>query len=453
VDEARWVEAQQRDLLPVQYFHLVFTVPTELHALFLTAPSVAYKLLFTAAAKTLEAVARRRLRAKIGFTAVLHTWTQLLLFHPHIHCIVPGGGLDAEDTRWLPARRDFFLPVRVLSRVFRGKLLSLLEKALDKKLIREAPDGDAHRRLKQAARKPWVVYSKPPFAGAEQVLAYLGRYAYRIALSNDRLVTLDNGQVTFRWKDRAHGNAPRLATLDAPTFLRRFLLHVLPRRFVRIRHYGFLANAVRPHQLPRVRQLLVPAAVTIASHAPREPEQWEALLLRLTGKDVTGCPRCGVGPMRVIEELPAWPDEAPRFLAPSQEPMNPDASRSALSASAQTRHARANSNSRLAVPSQFIVARLGPRPPDAANFPAHALAPDRCAPPLTCSINPRPGPPSAGGFVQCDFFAHRGSACRPASRPEARRAKKPSSLRYVRAVVGIKARELGVGAIILPPRT
>jgi putative transposase/transposase-like zinc-binding protein len=304
LDEARWVEAQQRDLLPVQYFPIVFTVPTELHALFLTAPPMSYKLLFTAAAKTLEDVARRRLGAKIGFTAVLHTWTQLLLYHPHIHCIVPGGGLDAEDTCWLPARRDFFLPVRVLSRVFRGKLLSLLEKALDKEMIREAPHGDARRLLKQAARKQWVVYSKPPFAGAEQVLAYLGRYAYRIALSNDRLVTLDNGQVTFRWKDRAHGNAPRLATLDAPTFLRRFLLHVLPRRFVRIRHYGFLANAVRPHQLPRVRQLLVPAAVPIASHAPREPEPWDARLLRLTGKDVTRCPRCGVGHMRVIEELP-----------------------------------------------------------------------------------------------------------------------------------------------------
>jgi hypothetical protein len=305
LDEARWVEAQQRDLLPVQYFHIVFTVPTELHALFLMAPPVSYKLLFTAAAKTLEDVARRRLGAKIGFTAVLHTWTQLLLYHPHIHCIVPGGGLDADDTRWLPARRDFFLPVRVLSRVFRGKLLNLLEKALDKAMIRDVPPGDARRLLKQAARKPWVVYSKPPFAGAEQVLAYLGRYAYRIALSNERLVALDNGQVTFRWKDRAHGNTPRLATLDATTFLRRFLLHVLPHRFVRIRHYGFLANAVRPHQLPRVRQLLVPAAVAIASHAPRAPEQWEALLLRLTGKDVTRCPHCGDGHMRVIEALPA----------------------------------------------------------------------------------------------------------------------------------------------------
>ena len=305
LDEARWIEAQQRDLLPVQYFHLVFTVPTELHPLFLAAPPVAYRLLFTAAAKTLQAVARRRLGATIGFTAVLHTWTQLLLFHPHIHCIVPGGGLDVEETRWVPARRDFFLPVRVLAEVFRGKLLSPLEKAVTRGKIRAGPDDDVRRQLQHAARKTWVVYSKPPFAGAEQVLAYLGRYAYRIALSNDRLVALQDGQVTFRWKDRAHGNAPRLATLDAPTFLRRFLLHVLPRRFVRIRHYGFLANSVRLQTLPRVRQWLAPSARATQSLAPRDPEPWDALLLRLTGKDVTRCPRCGVGHLVVVEELPA----------------------------------------------------------------------------------------------------------------------------------------------------
>lgn len=313
LEEARWVEAQQRDLLPVQYFHIVFTVPTELHALFLSAPSVAYRLLFTAAATTLEAVASRRLGAKIGFTAVLHTWTQQLLYHPHIHCIVPGGGLDVEATRWISSRRDFFLPVRVLSQVFRGTLLSLLEKALDQETIR-GPDGDARRALKQAARKRWVVYSKAPFAGAAQVLAYLGRYAYRIALSNDRLVGLRDGQVTFRWKDRAHGNAPRLTTLDATTFLRRFLLHVLPRRFVRIRHYGFLANPVRLRTLPRVRQWFASPPLAIASNAPREPERWDALLLRLTGNDVTQCPRCGVGPLLVVEELPArlGPGQSPR---------------------------------------------------------------------------------------------------------------------------------------------
>jgi hypothetical protein len=314
LEEARWVEAQQRDLLPVQYFHIVFTVPTELHALFLAAPPVAYRLLFTAAATTLEDVARRRLGATIGFTAVLHTWTQQLLYHPHIHCIVPGGGLDVEEPRWVSARRDFFLPVRVLSQVFRGKLLSLFAQALDHGKFRGGRDEAPRQQLTQAVRKPWVVYSKPPFAGAAQVLAYLGRYAYRIALSNDRLVGLRDGQVTFRWKDRAHGNAPRLATLDARTFLRRFLLHVLPRRFVRIRHYGFLANPVRLQTLPRVRQWLASPTVAIESNAPREPERWDALLLRLTGKDVTRCPRCGCGHLLVVEELPArlGPGHSPR---------------------------------------------------------------------------------------------------------------------------------------------
>jgi hypothetical protein len=305
LDQARWVEAQQRDLLPVQYVHVVFTVPTELHPLFLPAPPGAYRLVFTAAAKTLDAVARRRLGAQIGFTAVLHPWTQPLLYPPHLHCIVPGGGLDVEETRWVPARRDFFLPVRVLGQVFRGKLLSLFEKALDQEPLRGGPDDAPRQQLKQAARKRWVVYSKPPFAGAEQVLAYLGRYAYRIALSNDRLVALHDGHVTFRWKDRAHGHAPRLATLDAPTFLRRFLLHVLLRRVVRIRHYGFLANPVRLQTLPQVRQWLAAPPVALESTAPKEPDRWDALLLRLTGTDVTRCPRCGVGPLVVVEELPA----------------------------------------------------------------------------------------------------------------------------------------------------
>ena len=314
LEEARWVEAQQGDLLPVQYFHIVFTVPTELHPLFLTAPPVAYRLLFTAAATTLEAAAGRRLGAKIGFTAVLHTWTQQLLYHPHIHCIVPGGGLDVEATRWVPTRRDFFLPVRVLSQVFRGKLLDLFARALDHGKFPGERDEAHRQQLKQAARTQWVVYSKAPFAGAAQGLAYLGRYAYRIALSNDRLVDVQDGQVTFRWKDRAHGNAPRLATLDAPTLLRRFLLYVLPRRFVRILQFGFLANPVRLQTLPRVRQWLASPTVAIASTAPRAPERWDALLLRLTGKDVTQCPRCGVGPLLVVEALPArlGPGQSPR---------------------------------------------------------------------------------------------------------------------------------------------
>src|SRR5215471_17383925 len=195
VDPARFLEAQRGDLLPVQYFHVVFTVPTELHDLFLAAPPVAYRLLFTAVAQTLQQVARRRLGITIAFTAILHTWTQLLLYHPHLHCIVPGGGLDAEHTSWISTRPDFFLPVRVLSEVFRGKLLARFEHAIARATIPSNRDHDARDRLKRAAARRWVVYCKPPFAGPHQVLTCLARYTHRIALSNERLVSLREGHV------------------------------------------------------------------------------------------------------------------------------------------------------------------------------------------------------------------------------------------------------------------
>jgi len=309
------MDAQQQDLLPVPYFHVVFTVPAELHALFLAAPKATYSLLFAAVAETLTQVALRRLAAKIAVTAILHTWTQLLLFHPHLHCIVPGGGLDPGHTHWIAARADFFLPVRVLAEVFRGTLLAKLRTAIDRAKIPPRHDDDPHDRLKRAAAKRWVVYCKPPFAGPDQVLAYLARYTHRIALSNDRLLSLHAGQVTFRWKDRAHGNAPRVAPLEAVAFLRRFLLHVLPARFVRIRHYGWLANTARKRFLPTVRELLAPSIPVAPTPPPVEPEPWEATLFRLTGKDVTRCPGCGAAGFLIVEALPARaaePDDFPR---------------------------------------------------------------------------------------------------------------------------------------------
>jgi hypothetical protein len=305
LEAARWMDAQQRDLLPVPYFHVVFTVPAELHALFLAAPKATYSLLFAAVAETLTQVARRRLGAQIAVTAILHTWTQLLLFHPHIHCIVPGGGLDPGHTHWIAARADFFLPVRILAEVFRGKLLAKLETAIDRATITARRDDDPHDRLTRAAAKRWVVYCKPPFAGPDQVLAYLARYTHRIACSNDRLISLHEGHVTFRWTDRAHGNAPRVATLEAEAFLRRFLLHVLPARFVRIRHYGWLANTARKRLLPTVREVLTPVAPVAQTPAPVEPETWETTLCRLTGKDVTRCPCCGAAGFVIVEALPA----------------------------------------------------------------------------------------------------------------------------------------------------
>ena len=303
LEEAEWIEGRRRDLLPVPYFHLVFTVPEELHPLFLARPHATYNRLFAAVAETLEEVALVQLGARIGFTAVLHTWTQTLLFHPHLHCIVAGGGLDPEGEHWIPTRRDYFLPVRVLSEVFRGKLLSKLEGALAKGEILGRSHDDPRDLLRRAARKKWVVYCKPPFAGPETVLAYLGRYTHRIAISNDRLVSLNDGQVTFRWKDRAHENAPRQTTLDAVAFLRRFLLHVLPGHFVRLRHYGFLANAVRKERVARCRTLLGLPARPQDAESAIEPEAWEARLLRLTGKDVTRCPCCGLGRLALAQEL------------------------------------------------------------------------------------------------------------------------------------------------------
>lgn len=227
-------------------------------------------------------------------TAVLHTWTQTLLYHPHIHLIVPRGGLDASGGRWIPSRQDFFLPVRILSTVFRGKLLAALETAVASGLL--APS--THRGvslaslLSRAARRSWVVYAKRPFAGPNQVLAYLGRYTHRIAISNDRILSLRDDQVTFIYKDRADGDRRKPMTLPATAFLRRFLLHVLPPGFVRIRHYGFLANSVRRHRIRLCRRLLA-APPEVAPVSRRE--SWEEILLRLTGKDVTACPQCKAG--------------------------------------------------------------------------------------------------------------------------------------------------------------
>jgi hypothetical protein len=248
----------------------------------------------------------QNLGAEIGMTAVLHTWTQKLLFHPHLHCIVPGGGLDPTGSRWIPAKENFFLAVRILSTVFRGKLLSALRRAVESGRIESPTEdrADLGKLLRRAARKKWVVYSKRPFAGPTQVLAYLGRYTHRIAIGNERIVGMDGDQVAFAYKDRADGDRRKLMTLPAPAFLRRFLLHVLPRGFVRIRHYGFLANAVRRKRIALCRLLLGVAA------KPTEPvarETWEELLLRLTGNDVTRCPCCGTGRLqnsRRIEPAP-----------------------------------------------------------------------------------------------------------------------------------------------------
>ncbi|MCP4869159.1 MAG: IS91 family transposase [Proteobacteria bacterium] len=304
LQQARWVEARRDELLPVEYFHVVFTIPDVLHPLFLANPRTAYGLLFSAVATTLKEVALNpvRLGAKIGWTAVLHTWTQKLLYHPHVHCIVPGGGLSVDGERWVSCKPGFLLPVKVLSTVFRGVLLRKLERALDKEKLK-APRGWSSLRLQAAASKKWTVYAKRPFAGPEQVLTYVGRYTHRVALSNRRLVALDSRRVTLTWRDRADHNRRKLLVLDAAELLRRFLLHVLPRGFMRIRHYGFLASSVRRKSLALCRRLLeVPGK---EGDGLTEPESWQELLLRLTGVDVTRCPCCKSGRMVCRSALPA----------------------------------------------------------------------------------------------------------------------------------------------------
>ena len=306
--QLRWLEAQQQHLLPIEYHHVVFTMPDTLHALFRANPRLCYGLLFAAVAETLHDVAGnpKNLGAKIGFSCVLHTWTQTLLFHPHIHCIVTGGGLDPDRRRWIAARPGFLFPVRILAQLFRAKLLRRLESDLNDKTL-SSNDTDPHARLRAAARKNWVVYSKPPFAGPRQVLRYLGRYTHRVAISNHRLVALDNDRVSFRWNDRARDNPKRLMTLDVQEFLRRFLLHILPSGLMRIRHYGLLANSTRREHLARCRELFgetndhpdQPAPPTL----PQQPDQPLA-------QDFNRCPRCQTGHLVLIGSL------APRARAP-----------------------------------------------------------------------------------------------------------------------------------------
>ncbi len=292
-----WAEAQESRLVPAPYFHLVFTIPPQLHPLFRKAARICLDLLFEAVSETLLEVARRRLKAKIGFFAVLHTWTQKLLYHPHLHCVVPGGGLSVDGSRWIVSGERFFLPVRVLRTVFRGKLLSKLERALLEARI-PLPEGTGRLLLTQASRITWVVYAKPPLAGAGQVVRYLSRYTHRIAISNSRLLAYNGHEVTFRWQDRAHGNQRKKLRLFGSDFAQRFLSHVLPRGFVRIRHYGLLGNRNRKKDLEQCRALLRQGQTASPSVKDELPEDWVASFERIFGTDPLRCPACEKGRLR-----------------------------------------------------------------------------------------------------------------------------------------------------------
>jgi putative transposase/transposase-like zinc-binding protein len=302
LDQALWAEAQQQSMLPVPYFHTVFTVPPSLHPFFRRAPAVALDLLFAANSETLLEVAHAHLGARIAFTAVLHTWTQKLNLHPHIHCLVPAGGLCDNNAQWIACDPKFFLPHQKLSVVFRGKLLSKLEQAHDHNAFALARPFGRHL-LDSAARHSWVVYAKPPLAGPEQIIRYVSRYTRKIALSNSRILDYDGKVVTFLWRDRADGNRPKPLSLPASEFARRFVLHILPPRFVRIRHYGFLSNRVRQATLARCRALILGPELSPPPPRPPEKKDRATACLRLFGKDPTRCPACDQGRMRPCD---AW---------------------------------------------------------------------------------------------------------------------------------------------------
>jgi predicted Zn-ribbon and HTH transcriptional regulator len=296
----KWLAARQQELLAVGYFHVVFTLPQDLSLLALQNKKAVYDLLFSASAETLLQVAANpeHLGAEIGFLSVLHTWGQNLLHHPHIHCVIPAGGLSPDRSHWVRSRSGFFLPVRVLSRVFRGKFIAGLKRLFRSGTLVLA--GNLKPLGKRAAfyaflrplfRKDWIVYAKPPFGGPDHVLHYLARYTHRVAISNHRLIGLENDQVTFRWKDYSHGNKKRKMTVSADEFLRRFLLHVLPRGFVRIRSFGFLANRCRARLLPLCQQLLLQETHRV------DPMQ------NVSTQPVCGsCPKCST-PMLLIERF------------------------------------------------------------------------------------------------------------------------------------------------------
>jgi Putative transposase/Transposase zinc-binding domain len=294
--KAQWLEKQTSELLPVGYFHLVFTLPHELNRLVLAHKKIGLSFLFKAVSETLLEFGQTRLQGTLGIIAVLHTWDQTLKDHLHLHCLVPAGALSLDHRRWISARKNFLFPVKALSQVFRGKFLARLQQACDKGKI-----PAANNEIQASRQKSWVVYAKKPFGSAQTVLDYLGRYTHRVALSNDRILQVQDGEVTLSYRDRRDGDRKKTITLEAQEFICRFLLHVLPQGFMRIRHFGFLANRSKKQALGRCRKLfdldpVLPPSPLLSA---------KDLLLKITGGDLSRCPSCREGTMIVVGDLPA----------------------------------------------------------------------------------------------------------------------------------------------------
>jgi len=310
LQKEKWIEARCEDLLPVQYFHVVFTIPSELNLLVIMNQRVMYTILFRSVSETLMELSDnpKHLGARTGFIGILHTWGQNLMDHPHIHCVVPGGGLSPDKAHWVSCRKGFFIPVRVMSSLFRGKFLDYLKDSFASgELI--FPGGISHLRdpktfevfRGQFYYKKWVVYCKPPFDGAEGVLKYLGRYTHRIAISNNRILKIKDGNVSFCWRDYSDGDKQKTMTLKADEFIRRFLLHVLPHRYVRIRHFGLLANRSRKDNIALCHKLI--GSCKTVTNEEATPETWQDQLFRICGIDINTCPVCKRGTMVMIELL------------------------------------------------------------------------------------------------------------------------------------------------------
>jgi len=310
---AQWIEDRQTELLDCPYYHVVFTIPAEIAALAHQNKEEVYSILFRTTAETLQTIAAdpQHLGADIGFFAVLHSWGQALQFHPHLHCVVPGGGLSPNGQRWIACRPGFFLPVRVLSKLFRRLFLEALETAYDHSKLRFFSSLEKlsnpiefARYLASAKKRDWVVYAKRPFAGPQQVLDYVGRYTHRVAISNHRLLDAEDGQVRFRWKDYRDGDRLKTMTLAADEFIRRFLLHVLPTGFHRIRYYGFLGNRYRKEKLTQCRRLLGMYSTGIAQELVPSAKDYRERYQELTDHSLQICPHCREGNMIVVAILP-----------------------------------------------------------------------------------------------------------------------------------------------------
>lgn len=315
--KAKWLQERKAELLPAGYFHTVFTIPHELNPVALRNKKAVYPILFKAASETLTQFGKNNLGGQVGFLGILHTWDQRLLDHVHLHCVVAGGALSYDKSRWISARGDFLFSVKALSRVFRAKFTQYLIKAYLKgdlifpgNICRFAEEKEFLLFVNAVKQKNWIVYSKKPFAGPQQVLDYIGRYTHRVAISNHRIVNIENGKVTFTYRDRRNNNTLKTMTLQANEFIRRFLLHVLPDGFMRIRHFGFLANRCKKENIPKCREI-----IGYSEQIPETTEKnTQELMLELTGIDLTLCPCCKKGSMIVIEEIPAQFKGKPQYM-------------------------------------------------------------------------------------------------------------------------------------------